>query len=74
MKAQKGFKNNSSIFNEGALYYHRQERMVGDKISAQGKIVQVLNPKTRLPFFIVEYDQKYVLDLEAEKKLEEVPS
>ena len=48
--------------------------MASDKILAQGKIVQVPNPKVGLPFFIVEYDQKYVLDLEAEKKLEEVPS
>ena len=52
---KKGFKNNSGIFNEEILYYHRQVNMVSDKKLSQGKTVQVPNPKAGLPFFIIEY-------------------
>ena len=48
------------------MYYHVKESMVGDKKLGQGKIVQVPNPKAILPFFIIEYDLKHVLDLGAE--------
>ena len=68
MEEHKGFKNRNGMLNERIFYYHGQERMASDKILAQGKILQVPNPKVGLPFFIVEYDLNYVSYLEVDKR------
>ena len=41
--------------------------MDGDKILAQGDMVQAPNPKLVLQLFIIEYDISYVSDLDVEK-------
>ena len=67
MESHKGLNNNSVIFNEGVFYWHGKERMDGDKILAQGDMVQAPNPKLVLQLFIIEYDISYVSDLDVEK-------
>ena len=66
MGAQKGFKNNSGIFNEEIMYYHRQVTMVGDNELSQGKTLQGPNPKLVLPLSFIKYDLNHVSDLETE--------
>ena len=59
MESQKGFNKNRSIFIEGILYHHRKDRMAGDNIFAQCKVLQVSTSKLVLPLFVIEYDLNY---------------
>ena len=73
MESQKGFKNNSVIFNVEILYYHGQVRTVSDNKLEHEMIVQMTFPKPGLAFFIIEYNLDQVYDLE-EIFIKRVPS